>query len=277
MFVDYGVESHVGMVRETNEDSTLAWPARGLFIVADGMGGHGNGELASRQCVEAVQEFYTRAENQGLPADKEISLTDHRATVLSSAILHANERIRFLVEKRPSLQGMGTTIVAAQVESDVTLVAHAGDSRCYLLRGTTLYQLTEDHSLVNEVRGVGEITAEMEDKLANYQHVLVNAIGVNPAEKCRVDVTSFVPQGGDRMLLCSDGLTNEMDAEEIREMLDTIVGAQDVCTSLVAQSNARGGRDNITVLVVDWLEKQPGTDPDAEYGETVEFDLPWEE
>lgn len=270
MYVDYGADTHVGMVREKNEDSLLMWIEEGLFLVADGMGGHGNGEIASQECVEAIQEYYTRPQTPDpSPLDDETVLA-LRADKLTRALRHANHRILDLIQRRPSLAGMGTTVVAAHVGGPKVLVAHAGDSRCYLLRNGDLFMLTEDHSLVNEVEGMGRLTTEMAVKLEDYQHVLVNAIGVHPSDKCRVDVTSFEPEVGDRLLLCSDGLTNEIGDQEIRDVLDSPLRSRDLGAQLVARANEEGGKDNVTVLVLTWLAEKPEDTAD-DFGDTEDF------
>lgn len=232
--LEIGSTSEVGQVREANEDSYLA--ADGLAVVADGMGGHRAGEVASAATVEILSAV-----------EGNRSLDD-----MVRAVHRANRKISEQSAQDPDLLGMGTTVCVVGLvrrdDRDEVAVLNVGDSRVYLLAGGAMTQLTEDHSLVETLLQEGRITAEdAEDH--PQKNVLTRALGVEPLVV--VDAWLLEPREGDRLLLCSDGLTNEIDDNRISEIL----GAQDepdvVSRRLVAEADAAGGRDNITAVVVE--------------------------
>ena len=254
-----------------------------LFMVADGMGGHAAGEQASALAIDSVETFmletfkwffqFKGKEEDRVLADFHCALGQANARVLAEAAQH------------PELRGMGTTLTLAYSLNDVLYVAHVGDSRCYLCRHGILYRLTRDHTLVEEMVLVGAMNAK-EAAGHRLRHVITNAVGGNDA-KVTVEVHKVHLEGGDAVLLCSDGLTNMLPDEEIVRILQTEVDPEQVCRHLVARANEEGGKDNITVIVARYEsvspamrgdESSPGSDPAGDSGlhfpgEETEYDF----
>jgi len=262
-----GAVTDVGAQREINQDSYATTSE--LAVVADGMGGHRGGEVASSL---AAQEVVHRFDEPNLQ-------------VLVEGVEHANRRILDAAASNPQLHGMGTTVVALgliEVPDGVSLGAiNVGDSRMYRLTGNVLEQLTEDHSLVEALVREGRLTPEQAE-VHPQRNVVTRALGV--IEHVEVDRFHFIPKVGDRYLLCSDGLFNEVDANEIATMLATIEDPQQAAEDLVVAANRGGGRDNITTVVVDIVDADQAAGPptDAELASTDEslqqrrpdFDVP---
>jgi protein phosphatase len=252
----WGGASDVGQVRQVNQDSMLLGSA--VFVVADGMGGHAGGEVASRLAVETME-----AELEG-GAGSEL----HRVIDLVTAVQAANDRVWEQSEQEPSLAGMGTTVVAIGLveEGGETRLAivNVGDSRAYRLSQGQLDQISDDHSLVGELFREGRISAE-EAQHHPQRNIVTRAVGIEQF----VDVDEFqvLPRTGDRYLLCSDGLTDEVSEADIAEVLRTIDDPDEVARALVQQANRNGGRDNITIVVVDVVDD--GLDPAAAGREVV--------
>ena len=226
--------THVGVARQINQDSYATAP--GLVVVADGMGGHRGGEVAS---AIAANEMIRRFDSPVLDA-------------LVEGVEHANRRILDEAAADPNLHGMGTTVVALgliEVDGGIALGAiNVGDSRMYRLTGNVLEQLTEDHSLVEALVREGRITAA-EAEVHPQRNIVTRALGV--IEHVEVDSFHFVPKIGDRYLLCSDGLFNEVDAHTIATILATETDPHVATEKLVAAANQGGGRDNITTVIAD--------------------------
>ena len=225
-----GRESNTGNKRRRNEDSFVVAPP--LFAVADGMGGAQAGEVASRLAAAALED--TDAGSVG---------GEERVVAL---IQEANRRVYERSNSDPAASGMGTTITAALVEGTRVTFGHVGDSRAYLLRDGVMEQLTEDHSLVNELMKSGKLSPE-EAETHPQRSVITRALGTDPD----VDVDTFVieAQEGDLFLICSDGLTTMIGDEEILELLEQHHDDLDrAAKSLVAAANRAGGEDNITVI-----------------------------
>lgn len=224
----------VGVTRQINQDSYATAP--GLVVVADGMGGHRGGEVAS---AIAANEMIERFQSPVLDA-------------LVTGVEHANRRILDEAAADPNLHGMGTTVVALgliEVDDGVALGAiNVGDSRMYRLTGSVLEQLTEDHSLVEALVREGRITAA-EAEVHPQRNIVTRALGV--IEHVEVDSFHFVPKIGDRYLLCSDGLFNEVDAHTIATILATETDPNVAAQKLVTAANDGGGRDNITTVIAD--------------------------
>jgi len=227
--------SDVGMVRSNNEDQLIV--ADPLFAVADGMGGHAGGEVAALTAVEALRRAFD---------------DDHSATGLVSATLRANRAVWERGQQDAKLHGMGTTLcaLALVVEDDEQLLAivNVGDSRAYRLHDGELEQLTEDHSLINDLLREGQIS-EDEAAVHPQRHVLSRVIGVDP--NVEVDCLQLLPLVGDRYVLCSDGLTREVSDGQMASVLRRLADPKEVVKELIAQARASGGNDNITVVVVD--------------------------
>jgi serine/threonine protein phosphatase PrpC len=232
----------VGRRRESNQDSLLVAPERGLYAVADGMGGHAAGEVASHIAIEALSEVL-----------RDVAfLTDHTdpqtaGTRLQGAFVEGNQRICDSVVTRGEWRGMGTTIVALVTLEDRAVIGHVGDSRAYLLRDGKLRRLTNDHSWVSEQVRMGLMTDE-EAHRHPMRNIVTRALGNRPALDVDINESEAVP--ADVFLLCSDGLNSMLTDVEITETLQA--NRQDpetACQKLVEAANAKGGEDNITVIV----------------------------
>jgi len=238
-------KSDIGKVRQTNQDAFAFDTTNHLYVVADGMGGHSGGEIASRKAVDALMA--AMLEEITVSAESE-SGNGSRDTALVRAIEAANNHVFRMASEDRKLQGMGTTLVALRVLNSTASIGSVGDSRVYLWRGQRLRQVTRDHSLVNEYVRLGTLSAE-EASTHPLKHIISRAIGVHPS----VEVDHFpVPlRADDLFVLCSDGLTNMLDDNDICATL-TAVGNKPsaLCAEFLARANAKGGLDNITVVVV---------------------------
>ena len=236
-------KTDVGRVRSTNQDSFLVNNDLGLFIVADGMGGHAGGEIGSSICVDKIQERVQEEKNlmDGVSKHPDQGVM----SCLSNSVNYASSKIYEHSLEDPTLRGMGTTATAVKIIDDYAYFAHVGDSRLYLIRQGFIYQITFDHSLVNEQVRAGILTPE-EAEVHHLKNVITRSVGYQEEED--VDGSYFSLEGGDFLILCSDGLHGKIsDAElsnAVREKgLDAIDG-------LVQLANDRGGEDNITALIV---------------------------
>jgi len=235
----WGTGTDTGKVREHNEDSlyplesgTDSGPA--LLMVADGMGGAVAGEVASRLAVEAATE--TSVEDAIDPADR---------------VLAGNAAVILATEEDRALAGMGTTMTLVELHSDGTATfAHVGDSRAYLLRDSTMSQVTTDHSLVGELVALGRITVE-EARTHPHRHLVTRVLGLGPIT---VDTTEVSLEPGDRILICSDGLTDMVPDDQIELTLNAGEGVEPTAWTLIEQANTAGGVDNTTVVVIDVVE-----------------------
>ncbi|HEY7862069.1 MAG TPA: Stp1/IreP family PP2C-type Ser/Thr phosphatase [Thermoanaerobaculia bacterium] len=259
----------VGRKRKHNEDAYALDVEEGLFIVADGMGGHAAGEVASRITVETIGEFIaaTRQKEEATWPFKYNHTLHFNSNRLAVAIEKANERVMAAVAAQPWLKGMGTTVVAALLNEKILSLAHVGDSRAYLVRGGEISRLTDDHSWVHEQVTAGILTEE-EAKTHPLKNVVTRALGGGPAVMPDLRELSFHP--GDRFLFCSDGLTTMLSDEEILEAAGDTPGAQALCERLVEMANERGGVDNITVVVADLARKTRPSGSVAPAGTVVE-------
>lgn len=228
--------SDVGRRRRTNEDRCGEDLPLGLFLVADGMGGHSAGQVASAIAIAAMLDAVRSSEVAG-------SLTER----LRAAVAHANSRIFEAAVARAELSGMGTTLVALLLRAGRAAVAHVGDSRVYRVRAGRIRQLTDDHSLVGELQRRGEISADAAREHP-HRHVLTRALGVKA--EAEPDLGELTVEPGDVFVLCSDGLTHHVRDEEIAKAVSAGEDAGAACERLVALANARGGDDNISVLIV---------------------------
>ncbi len=229
----YAARSEVGLVRGHNEDSFAIAPP--LFVVADGMGGHEAGEVASAIAVESMLKAAPKR-------------TDPDA--LDAAVCRANKAVIEAARDGRGKPGMGTTMTAATVIGDELVVAQVGDSRAYLLHDGVLQRLTRDHSLVAELVQQGRITEE-EARYHPQRSVITRALGSDPA--MRPDIYSLNVVAGDRLMLCSDGLYSMVDDAKIADIMRTQPDPQGCCDILVNEAISNGGLDNVTVVVVDPL------------------------
>ena len=234
-----GAATDVGRVRQINEDRYLSRDDLGLFAVADGVGGHQAGEIASQTSVETLEAAFDEPTTEGLV----------------TAVKEANQAVWQLAQSASEKRGMGTTLTAvALVEEDGEehlAVANVGDSRAYLFQQGELAQLTEDHSLVEELFREGQITRD-EARVHPQRSIITRALGMEP--DIEVDYWQLLPYQGDRILLCSDGLTNEVPNDRIESTLRRIRDPEEAAQDLVRQARAHGGNDNITVVVIDVVD-----------------------
>ncbi len=232
-----------------------------LFVVADGMGGHAGGEQASALAIDSVESFildtfkwFAQCKDQ----DQDRVLADFK-----SALGQANARVLAEGSQQPELRGMGTTLTLAYSLNDVLFVAHVGDSRCYLCRQGVLHRLTHDHTLVAEMVQAGNLKAEDVAK-HRLRHVITNTVG-GPESSVKVEVHKVQLESGDRMLLCSDGLTEMVPDEEIKRILQTEAEPERACRLLATRANEAGGKDNITVIVAHFRGVNQATVPTQPY------------
>lgn len=246
----YGITDR-GLRRAQNEDAFLVRDDLGLYLVADGMGGHAAGEVAAAIAVreiEATVEATREHEDKTWPEGWQVKLSLN-ANRLVQAILAAHRKVMATVESAIEYKGMGATVVAAllDLKQDTATVAHVGDSRAYLLRGEELKLLTSDHSWVHE-----QVVAGLLSEEAARNHPLKNVVtrALGGMQEPAVDFMEIKLADGDTLLLCSDGLNTMLEDGEIRQILVTSQGLGQAANRLVAAANERGGLDNITVVLV---------------------------
>jgi len=232
-----GSATHTGLVREGNEDTLLADRAMRLFVVADGMGGHLAGEVASRIAVETIQQSIRRAPATAGPIES-----------LQGALESAHRAIKESAEADPRRRGMGTALAALWIppESPCVWVAHVGDCRCYLFRDGRIERLTDDHTLYNQLARAGLLPSDTADRPS--PHTLTQSLGAS--DVIAPEVKAVRTRAGDLFLLCSDGLTDMVDDDRLAALIAASSDPQALCDELVAEANRGGGRDNITVIAV---------------------------
>ena len=236
----------IGAEREMNQDyfysseeSVGSLPS--LFIVADGMGGHRAGEFASRYAVEAIVRKAKTLSGRGF------------ISILNECIVNANLELLEQSSSHPEMRGMGTTVVAAVLDGHTLIVANVGDSRLYVI-GDKIRQITRDHSLVQEMVRIGEIDPE-EARSHPDRHIITRAVGVE--SHVQADIFETVLNQGERVLLCSDGLTNMVEDSDILRAVNGPGSVSEKTEQLVALANKNGGRDNITVILIEPEEPLP--------------------
>ncbi|MBT2497794.1 protein phosphatase 2C domain-containing protein [Agromyces sp. ISL-38] len=239
--------SHVGRIRANNQDSGYA--GRRLFLVADGMGGHAGGDVASAIATRRIAE-----------ADADYDGVTDAAAELRSALISANRQLAETVAEHSELTGMGTTVSAVLLQGDRVVIAHIGDSRIYLLRSGELSQISTDHTFVQRLVDAGRITAE-EAMVHPRRSVLMRVLGDVEASP-EIDSMLLDTRAGDRWMLCSDGLSGVVSFDDIHELMSAEAGAKQVADRLVKASLDGGAPDNVTVVVVDIGEPPaPATPP----------------
>ena len=248
MRVRFAGDTNVGMTRAHNEDALHLPIDERLAIVADGMGGHASGEVASRMAVDTVVEYFREtAEEQTLTWPFKVD-RDGRADItrLVTAVKLANLKIHEQAQRDPACKGMGTTIVTALFLDDRIIVGHVGDSRLYRVREHEITQVTEDHSLINDYIKMKRMTAE---EAENWPHknVIVRALGMK--DSVQVDVHAETPRVGDTYMLCSDGLSGMITDAKILDILGSETDLDRAADRLIVAANAAGGKDNITVVL----------------------------
>ena len=246
MRLKFAAATDVGRMRSNNEDSYLSHAP--VAAVADGMGGAAAGEVASSIAIEELAALRDRG-----PWPNETAATED----LKQAILRANRRIREMAASNREMDGMGTTLVALIEDGDVIHLANVGDSRAYLLRQGELSQVTVDHSLVQELVDEGRLRPEDAERHPQ-RSIITRALGINP--EVEFDLFTYKLRAGDRLLLCSDGLSDVVEPAEIRNVLLRVRDGQKAAERLVEVANEHGGPDNITVIVVE-PDEGPREDP----------------
>ncbi|OPF52021.1 protein phosphatase [Clostridium baratii] len=231
-----GYKSDVGVRRKFNEDNLGYFEndSYSLYIVADGMGGHNAGEVASKMAVETVTNYVNR------------NIEDEGEDTLKNAIENVNVKIYNYSISNLDLRGMGTTITACLCYEGKVIIANVGDSSCFGIKNEKIYKLTKDHSLVQQLLDAGSISEE-EAKNHPNKNIITRAVGTS--EDVDVDIFIFDISDFDRYLICSDGLTNEVTLEEINDILKREKNNESACEMLINEANKNGGRDNITVML----------------------------
>jgi len=240
--------THKGMVRTRNEDSFFRDDKLNLYVVADGMGGHRGGDIASRLAIDEIEKVI-----RDWPPKDQTEITGvnenrpESEAKLISALKRANLRIWKEAETNSDYRGMGTTTTGVLVTNSEATIAHVGDSRAYLIRDKQIRQITEDHSWVNEQVKAGFITSE-EARTHRLKNLITRSLGHEP--NIKVDVLRLKIESGDRFLLCSDGLSNLVQDDELRDTL-TDLDPKSALERLVEMANERGGYDNITAVMIE--------------------------
>jgi protein phosphatase len=242
--------SDVGLQREHNEDSFAILSEHELYVVADGMGGHRAGDVASRMATETIVEFFraTAAEDVTWPFHFDARLSEEENRLMT-AIRLANRQIVEQSSRSREHHGMGTTVVGCLFSptKGKMFIGHVGDSRAYRVRGGVIQQMTRDHSLINDyLLAMPELTEEQRSELP--KNVITRALGMQ--EQVTVDLQSDDAQNGDLYVLCSDGLSGMVEDDEIRQIVTETDDLQEACRRLIAAANENGGEDNITAVVV---------------------------
>lgn len=240
-------KTDIGRTRSTNQDSLLIDDNHRLYIVADGMGGHAGGEIASQLCVEQVSEQIAQSPLIDKPPNDD-SQHAKFCSLLVEAVNHASTKIFEKALEEPQLMGMGTTASALMIYDDHAYIGHVGDSRVYLIRDRFIYQLTNDHSLVGEQLRAGVINAE-EAKNNQMQNIITRSVGYQEIED--VDTVTLALEPDDLFVISSDGMHGRIVDEEISRIANE--KQLDAVKDLVELANERGGKDNITLIVVKVL------------------------
>ena len=251
--IEVAGQTDVGRKRSHNEDNLAIMADLGLYIVADGMGGHASGEVASKMAIDTLQEFFAATADDPertwpYKMDRSKGYEENR---LITGVKLCNLRIFEQARANPKQRGMGTTLVVLFAVEDGVYVGHVGDSRVYRVRDHKIEQLTEDHSLLNDYKKMKRLT---EEEIANFPHknVIVRALGMK--ETVKVDTRFEAPRPNDVMLLCSDGLTGPVTDEQALEIIDKNPDLTEATAKLIDAANRSGGPDNITCVMARWVE-----------------------
>lgn len=254
--------SDVGLKREGNEDAFSTKDSLGLYIVADGMGGHLAGEVASRVAVEMINKSFGRWVEEETSEDQIFGNPDRsltkRGNYISGSIQLANRVVYEMAVEQEQYHGMGTTAVVLAVTPTLIIAANVGDSRIYMLRDGNIERLSKDHSIVAEQVEMGMMTEE-EAESSPLRHVLTRNLG--SSENVEPDIFEIEPSNNDRFILCSDGLTDLVSDKEIGEMIQNEEDPEKLCQKFIEMALKRGGHDNTTVVSVfltDMERSSPG-------------------
>ena len=266
--------SDVGLQREHNEDSFIVLKEYDLFVVADGMGGHRAGDIASRIATETISEFFRTTANDDVtwPFHFDSNLSEEENRLLTG-IRVANRQIFERSTRSRECHGMGTTVVGAMFSSKKRrmYIGHVGDSRCYRVRGGEIQLLTRDHSLINDyLLAMPDLTDEQKSELP--KNVITRALGMQ--DHVIVDLQHDEPQKGDIYVLCSDGLSGMVSDEDIKRIVSASGEIREACRQLIQSANERGGEDNITAVLIKIEETEERSaankdDAGSESGDTA--------
>ena len=250
MRISSSVASDPGLRRDSNEDAYCARADLGLYVVADGMGGHAAGEVASKLAVEVIEAFIRDTRDADLnrtwpfPYDTALSLDGNR---LKAAFRLANRRLGTAMDADDTLRGMATTAAAVLITNGAPVIAHVGDSRVYRFRGGELVQLTEDHSWVGEQVRAG-VLSDADARRHPWRNVVTRAL--SGGDDPHVEVTEIEVRTNDLLLICSDGLSGVVPREKLETIVSSTAGLDETCQALIAAANDAGGPDNITVAML---------------------------
>src|SRR4051812_14812005 len=248
--------SDVGLQREHNEDSFIVLKEYDLYVVADGMGGHRAGDVASRLATETISDFFKSTANEDVtwPFHFDANLSEEENRLLTG-IRVANRQIFERSTRSREYHGMGTTVVGAMFSprKGRMYIGHVGDSRCYRVRDGAIQLLTRDHSLINDyLLAMPDLTEEQRSELS--KNVITRALGMQ--DQVVVDLQHDDPRNNDVYVLCSDGLSGMVTDEEILAIVNASADIREACTSLIAKANEHGGEDNVTAVLIK-IEEQP--------------------
>lgn len=239
-----------GKIRQINEDSCGVYQNKDgqiLAVVADGMGGHLAGDVASHMTTSQLQSYWEASEKLSTSDSAESWLKEHILKINSNLFTHSQEN--------DECKGMGTTVVAAICTDLYTTVAHIGDSRCYCLNSHGFQQITEDHSLVNELVRSGHISKEDAEHHPR-KNVVLRALGTEA--NVQMDLKTLILEEGDMLLICSDGLSNKVSEVELKSILESDDSIENKGEKLIQLANDNGGEDNITLVIVDYTSESEG-------------------
>jgi serine/threonine protein phosphatase PrpC len=252
--------SDVGLQREHNEDSFIVLKEHDLFVVADGMGGHRAGDIASRIATETISEFFRTTANDDVtwPFHFDTNLSEEENRLLTG-IRVANRQIFERSTRSRECHGMGTTVVGAMFSSKKRrmYIGHVGDSRCYRIRDAQIQLMTRDHSLINDyLLAMPDLTDEQKNELP--KNVITRALGMQ--DHVVVDLQHDDPRQGDIYVLCSDGLSGMVSDDDIKQIVTGTAEVRDACRQLIQRANERGGEDNITAVLIKIEETEAASD-----------------
>jgi serine/threonine protein phosphatase PrpC len=252
--------SDVGLQREHNEDSFIVLKEHDLFVVADGMGGHRAGDIASRIATETISEFFRTTANDDVtwPFHFDTNLSEEENRLLTG-IRVANRQIFERSTRSRECHGMGTTVVGAMFSSKKRrmYIGHVGDSRCYRVRDAQIQLMTRDHSLINDyLLAMPDLTDEQKNELP--KNVITRALGMQ--DHVVVDLQHDDPHQGDIYVLCSDGLSGMVSDDDIKQIVTGTAEVRDACRQLIERANERGGEDNITAVLIKIEETDSASD-----------------
>jgi serine/threonine protein phosphatase PrpC len=236
-----------GLVRANNEDALYIDDKAGLLVVADGMGGHASGEIASKLAIDVIRDYFKAfKESRAALIGKFDEEYSRMAKAIGSSVRLANQAIYEAAKSNAGWQGMGTTVAAVVINNNRLSIAHVGDSRVYLVRAGDIEQLTDDHSVVYE-QVKRELLTREEAQESEIRNLLTRALGV--ASDVEVDISEMTLSAGDVLVLCTDGLNSMVSDDDILTLAASTNDPAAVCDSLVELANKQGGKDNITVIV----------------------------